>query len=74
MKLLLYECISLLLLLLYDFVLLLMYHGVLVLLLYHQYCVSFSPAVKSLPPIFNFLRQGATDCVPIKEAKAKMYI
>ena len=58
----------------YDFVLLLIYHGVLVLLLYHQYYVSFSPAVKSLPPIFNFLRQGATDCVPIKEAKAKMYI
>ena len=35
---------------------------------------SFSPVVKFISPIFNFLRQGATDCVPIKETKSKQYI
>ena len=35
---------------------------------------SFSPIVKFTSPIFNFLQQGATDCVPIKETKAKKYI
>ena len=32
---------------------------------------SFSPVVKFISPIFNFLQQGATDSVPIKETKSK---
>ena len=31
----------------------------------------FSLVVKFISPFFNFLRQGATDCVPIKETKSK---
>ena len=34
----------------------------------------FSPVVKFMSPIISFLRQGATDCVPVKETKSKQYI
>ena len=35
---------------------------------------SFSPVVKFISPVLNFLQQGATDCVPTKETKSKQYI
>ena len=35
---------------------------------------SFSPVVKFISAVSNFLQQAAADCVPTKETKSKQYI
>ena len=72
MKLLLYQCILLLLLFLRNCC------CWCIIVFWCCYCVTIItcvsivfPVVKLISPIFNILRQSATDCVPIKETKAK---